>query len=184
MLLTNLGISTGLYTGSVSARQREDTLEGFESPCIQVILLSKGAGGTGLNLKADELILLNPGENQSLDDQVKSRIIRMGQTHHVHIHNLLLPHMDNHMWNRKKQKLAMASLFVKDECKTLQRLYNCSISDINTMIANHRVRIPAKPARKPANVLTNLGKRRVPDTDYAPNGTLSFSYMCMCVSFV
>jgi hypothetical protein len=146
-ILTRSGIVTGLYTGCDNTSNRAETLASFKGPNMTVLLLSKSAGGTGLNMYASDLVMLNPGNNQSIDDQVKSRIVRLGQTHDVTIHHLVLPGMDTYMWNRKKQKLAISSLFVKDDKKTLEGLYNCSVDDINSMINKHRDNVPREATK-------------------------------------
>lgn len=131
--LSNANVQFTTYDGTCTAKKREEALRQFREE-INVLLLAKKAGGCGLNLYGDIMILLEPYINHAVDSQVVSRIMRLGQTHKVLIICLLFPLMDTIIWNLKKEKLAKASLFVTDEKHTLETIYECSEEKIKELL--------------------------------------------------
>lgn len=98
--------------------------------------------GCGLNLFGHVMFLFEPYVNHALDDQVKSRIVRLGQTHTVVVYHLLFPCMDTELWHVKQEKLAKASFFIEDEKSSLGTVYDCSKTRIEAL----RQKVSKKPA--------------------------------------
>jgi non-specific serine/threonine protein kinase len=72
-------------TGSVSAQDRAKAVAQFQGdPNVQVLFLTLGAGGVGLNLTAaDYVFLLDPWWNPAKEDQAIARAHRIGRAHPV-----------------------------------------------------------------------------------------------------
>ena len=77
--------------GMTKSEDRPGLIAKFhEDPSVQVFLLSKGAGGVGLNLQvADTVILLDVDYNPQRDIQALSRVYRVGQTKDVKVYRLI-----------------------------------------------------------------------------------------------
>ena len=137
-----------LYTGELPGRERREALVLFSSRaagCKDVLLMSKSSGGTGLNLRADAMLFLSPGVNQAVDDQAKSRVVRMGQRHAVDVVYLVFEaYMDQFIWNQKKNKLAIGTMFVGDSNDRLQDLFGCSTDEVSAIIQRKRVQQAAR----------------------------------------
>ena len=73
--------------GSLSRKARGAALENFrEDPDIQVILVSIGAGGLGLNLtSASKVFMMEPQFNPAAEAQAVERVHRLGQRRDVEI---------------------------------------------------------------------------------------------------
>ena len=73
------------YHGRVPSNKRDDVLAEFrEDPARQVMLLSYGAGGVGLNLQfASYVFLFDRWWNPAVEDQAINRAHRIGQQHPV-----------------------------------------------------------------------------------------------------
>lgn len=87
--LEKLGISSHLFTGSTSDKQREfikdDWQNNPDSP-YRVLILTTTAGGTSLTLDAaDDLVILDETWNTSDQEQVEDRLHRLSRIHQVTI---------------------------------------------------------------------------------------------------
>lgn len=81
-----LGISCGLYTGSVSREDRDQVVRDFQAGKLKVFAGSIAAGGMGITLTvASTVVMLNPEWAQSLNDQAIDRAHRIGQKNAVHV---------------------------------------------------------------------------------------------------
>lgn len=84
-----------LYTGEMSREERRAALNCISSkrgprPC-RVILVSIGAGGSGLNITAcNHVILMEPWWNPYVEEQAISRTYRSGQNRNVHTYHLVV----------------------------------------------------------------------------------------------
>lgn len=84
-----------LYTGAMSREERRAALNCISSkrgprPC-RVILVSIGAGGSGLNITAcNHVILMEPWWNPYVEEQAISRAYRSGQNRNVHTYHLVV----------------------------------------------------------------------------------------------
>jgi len=78
--------------GSVAPSHRKDIISDFnKNPAgAEIMLLSMGAGGVGLNLiGGNHLVLLDIHWNPAMEAQVCDRVYRVGQTKPVFVHKLL-----------------------------------------------------------------------------------------------
>lgn len=81
-----LGISCGLYTGSVSKADRDQVVRDFQDGKLKVFAGSIRAGGQGLTLtRSSRVILLNRDWVQALNEQAIDRAHRIGQKNAVHV---------------------------------------------------------------------------------------------------
>lgn len=101
--------------GSMTLRQRNDSLEAFRSDdSITILLATIGAGGVGLNLtSASRVYIMEPQYNPGAIQQAVDRVHRLGQTREVKtvqfvMKNSIEEKMTEMM--RKKQRLADLSL--------------------------------------------------------------------------
>lgn len=85
----DLGQSVFYLDGQVSAEDRLDQVERFNSGEGRVFLISLRAGGTGLNLVgADTVIHFDPWWNPAVQDQATDRAYRIGQENVVQVFKL------------------------------------------------------------------------------------------------
>lgn len=76
--LESQGIPNKLFTGSVSAKERQAAIDDYNAGKLKALLLSS-AGGEGLDLKGTRLVqILEPHWNEEKLDQVIGRAIRHG----------------------------------------------------------------------------------------------------------
>ncbi len=76
--------------GRCSARERQRSVERFQAGGADAMLISLGAGGTGLTLTAaDSVLLLDPWWNPAAEAQAADRAHRIGQRRVVTIYRLL-----------------------------------------------------------------------------------------------
>lgn len=81
-----------IFSGSLPANERAKLVSLFQDPQskLKVLLVTKGAGGVGLNLtRATRVILLEPHWNPSVDHQCICRAFRSGQTQSVYVYRLV-----------------------------------------------------------------------------------------------
>ena len=91
--MKKLGIKCAEINGQVAVKHRGDIVDDFnKNPSgAQVMLLSLGAGGVGLNLVgANHLFLLDMHWNPQQEAQAMDRIYRVGQTKEVTIHRFVI----------------------------------------------------------------------------------------------
>ena len=76
---------------SVSRKRRDDIVECFQKGLFDVLLMSTGAGGTGITLtRADRVIMFDPSWNPSQDAQAVDRAYRIGSTREVRVYRLFV----------------------------------------------------------------------------------------------
>lgn len=84
------GISYQYLDGSCTIKNREKSIDAFQSGKGDVFLISLKAGGTGLNLTAaDYVIHMDPWWNPAVEDQATDRAYRMGQKRPVTVYRLI-----------------------------------------------------------------------------------------------
>lgn len=98
--------------GTMTRSQRESALTEFRQGEIKVLLMSIGAGGTGLSLAcARHVILLEPLWSNAQEKQAIERLHRIGQTRPVSALRLIVSHSieeDIVAFNSTQQKLSRA----------------------------------------------------------------------------
>jgi SNF2 family DNA or RNA helicase len=85
----------GLYSGKLSAQEREEAIEVSKEPLYglqqEVLLVQLMSGGVGLNLQHfDRVVFMGPWWTAALMDQAVGRAVRIGQTNKVMVHHLVL----------------------------------------------------------------------------------------------
>ncbi|KAJ1939148.1 hypothetical protein FBU59_004218 [Linderina macrospora] len=80
-----------VFEGKNTTSERDILLESFASDVsCNVLLVSKKAGGTGLNLiAANHVIIESLWWNPAVDAQAVDRVYRIGQKKNVHVHRLV-----------------------------------------------------------------------------------------------
>jgi len=111
--LKNLGIKCAEINGQVAVKLRGDIVEDFNKNMNgpQVMLLSLGAGGVGLNLVgANHLFLLDMHWNPQQEAQACDRIYRVGQTKEVTIHRFVVEgSVEERILQLQEKKLGLAN---------------------------------------------------------------------------
>src|SRR6266446_5885120 len=81
-----------LYTGELSAMQKEATIRAFKrNPAHKVLVLSLRAGGQGLNLQeASYVFHFDRWWNPAVERQAEGRSHRLGQAFPVHVYKYIL----------------------------------------------------------------------------------------------
>ncbi len=85
----------GLFSGKLSAQEREEAIEESKQPLYglqqEVLLAQLMSGGVGLNLQHfDRVVFMGPWWTAALMDQAIGRAVRIGQTKKVIVHHLVL----------------------------------------------------------------------------------------------
>ena len=93
MYLHEEGISAEIYDGSMSTRQRSDTIAKFNivATSPKVLLIQIKAGGVGLNLQQfTNVFILSPDWNPANEIQAIARAHRMGQSKIVNVNKYMV----------------------------------------------------------------------------------------------
>ena len=111
--------------GSNTQKQRQSSVEAFQSGEGDLFLISLKAGGVGLNLtSADYVIHLDPWWNPAIEDQASDRAHRMGQTRPVTIYRLVMKHSIEEKilkMHHDKRDLAISLLSDSDKSASLNQ---------------------------------------------------------------
>ena len=84
------GIGSRFLHGGLTAKKRQEMVDGFQAGEAPVFLLSLKAGGTGLNLtRATHVIHYDRWWNPAVEDQASDRAWRIGQDRPVQVHRFL-----------------------------------------------------------------------------------------------
>merc|ERR1712059_1130 len=111
--ITKLGMKCSEINGQVNVKHRGDIVEDFNKneKGPQVMLISLGAGGVGLNLVgANHLFLLDMHWNPQLEAQACDRIYRVGQKKEVIIHRFVVEDsVEEKIMKLQEKKLNLAN---------------------------------------------------------------------------
>jgi superfamily II DNA/RNA helicase len=89
-VLDSLGIGYAILHGSLSGKERKESLAKFQNDDACRVFLSTDAGGTGLNLQhADTVVNLELPWNPAVLEQRIARVHRMGQNRPVRVINFV-----------------------------------------------------------------------------------------------
>lgn len=84
--LTKEGISYSLITGAQSTEERVSSVSRFQSGQVRVILLTLGAGATGITLtRADTMLFMQTSYSTIENQQAEDRVFRIGSEIHQSI---------------------------------------------------------------------------------------------------
>lgn len=110
------GVSFFKLTGQTSKEKRHEAVSAFQNGQADVFLISLKAGGTGLNLtRAEAVIHFDPWWNMSSQNQATDRAYRLGQTHSVQVHQLIMKEsVEEKIMNLQEKKKELADLFVEE----------------------------------------------------------------------
>lgn len=102
-------------TGQTSKEKRKAAVAAFQEGQADVFLISLKAGGTGLNLtRAEAVIHFDPWWNISSQNQATDRAYRIGQTHNVQVHQLIMKEsVEEKIMNLQAKKKELSDLFVE-----------------------------------------------------------------------
>ncbi|MET9396109.1 DEAD/DEAH box helicase [Kitasatospora sp. NPDC002965] len=88
--LTAAGHGAAFFHGGLSAKERQQLVEDFQTGRLPVLVLSVKAGGTGLTLTAaTQVVHYDSPWTSSALEQASDRAYRIGQTRTVHVRRLL-----------------------------------------------------------------------------------------------
>merc|ERR1719450_938769 len=111
--VNNIGLKIAEINGKVNVKSRSDIVDDFnrQDGGAQVMLLSLGAGGVGLNLVgANHLFLLDMHWNPQQEAQACDRIYRVGQTKEVTIHRFVVEgSVEERILQLQEKKLGLAN---------------------------------------------------------------------------
>merc|ERR1712079_360570 len=111
--IQKLGMKCAEINGQVAVKHRGEIVDDFnKNPRgAQVMLLSLGAGGVGLNLVgANHLFLLDMHWNPQQEAQACDRVFRVGQTKEVKIHRFVVEgSVEERILQLQEKKLSLAS---------------------------------------------------------------------------
>lgn len=110
----------------MSEKRRQDIVECFQDGMLDVLLLSTGAGGVGLNLtRASRVILYDPDWNPSKDAQAVDRAYRIGQTKEVHVYRLFLAGgIEEKMYEKQVHKTGLETTIFTEGSKPETRYFD------------------------------------------------------------
>ena len=116
-------ISYQYLDGSSTQKQRQKSVEAFQSGEGDLFLISLKAGGVGLNLTAaDYVVHLDPWWNPAIEDQASDRAHRIGQTRPVTIYRLVMKYSIEEKilkMHHDKRELAISLLSDTDKSASL-----------------------------------------------------------------
>lgn len=123
-----LKIKTLFLFGDCSLKEREQILDDFKNPLLQIpiLIISLTAGGVGITLTvAKHLIIFDLWWNHALESQAMDRIYRIGQKQDVTIHRFITRYTIEEFMNKKieaKQELANLILQKNINSTTLTKI--------------------------------------------------------------
>ena len=130
-----LPVNTLLFSGRLSLTERAVMLDKFaNSDEHNVLLLSKGSGGVGLNLRAKLMIIFEPALTDSRDAQVTGRVVRRGHQGPIRImHFVTSNSIESNLWVSNKTKACKAAIFDPETHeKRLRTVYGVKSKDIES----------------------------------------------------
>ena len=107
---------SGVVTGEVSPRKRQQIVDEFSNEKNSSVLLAQiGAGGTGLNIQAASVVVLvEPQWTPTIEEQAIARALRRGQRQSVLVYRLLaVGTRDVEVYQRRQHKAAEFDQFAR-----------------------------------------------------------------------
>ena len=105
-------VKYGSINGDTSDKDRADIMASFQTGSLMVVILQPRAGGVAISLSAASAMIIYSAEVSSIVmEQVIGRCWRPGQTGHLQILPLLVPHsVDSDLWGALRNKMEYTSL--------------------------------------------------------------------------
>ena len=105
-------VKYGTINGDTSDKDRADIMASFQTGSLMVVILQPRAGGVAISLSAASAMIIYSAEVSSIVmEQVIGRCWRPGQTGHLQILPLLVPHsVDSDLWGALQNKMEYTSL--------------------------------------------------------------------------
>ncbi|CAG0888256.1 unnamed protein product, partial [Darwinula stevensoni] len=132
--LQEAGFRVQGITGMVNIKERGKIVEDFNTNPrgAEVLLLSLGAGGVGLNLVGgNHLFLLDMHWNPQMESQAADRIYRMGQEKDITVHRFLCEEtVEERILELQQKKLMLADNVLKGARNKANKI---SIEDLKTL---------------------------------------------------
>ncbi|GIL82700.1 hypothetical protein Vretifemale_11550 [Volvox reticuliferus] len=132
-LMTPYGISYLRLDGSVEASARFGIVQRFNSdPTIDVLLLTTGVGGVGLNLTAaDTVVFLEHDWNPMKDMQAMDRAHRLGQRRTVNVYRILTRGtLEERVMGLQQFKMDVAAAVVNADNMSMDNMDTASLLDV------------------------------------------------------
>merc|ERR1719258_757694 len=162
---------------------RADKVQKFQNQQdrFQVMLMTTGVGGVGLNLvSADRVVLVDPAWNPATDAQAVDRAFRIGQTREVRVYRLVMSGLiEDKMFRLQVFKMGLTKTAL--EAKQQQRYFTSSeirglFEWTDPVQGETRNVLVEKHGEEQENVaMVNAQKDRAQESWYAAGPTLGFS---------
>jgi len=123
--LRRAGFKTVMLEGSMSPSQRDATIQHFmKNVDVEVFLVSLKAGGVALNLiEANQVFLMEPWWNPSVEWQAADRIHRIGQTRVCRVTRMIIEDsIESRIIDLQEKKTRMIEATVNADQKAMDRL--------------------------------------------------------------
>ncbi|GIL55055.1 hypothetical protein Vafri_10704, partial [Volvox africanus] len=132
-LMTPYGVSYLRLDGSVEASARFGIVQRFNTdPTIDVLLLTTGVGGVGLNLTAaDTVVFLEHDWNPMKDMQAMDRAHRLGQRRTVNVYRILTRGtLEERVMGLQQFKMDVAAAVVNADNMSMDNMDTASLLDV------------------------------------------------------
>ena len=165
-----------IYDGQTSLKDRAQIQEAFNNGNEHhILLLSKAAGGVGLNLCAAHMFVMNPSHTFIEEEQVVSRIRRLGQSHHVTVHALVTKGgLEDMLRTKQLQQIDGMASYIGDVSDYYTYFTTLELSATTTTPTMHAQQSKKKRSREDIDchptlvLLNNTYAMHVKDTEYTP----------------
>jgi SNF2 family DNA or RNA helicase len=127
--LKSNNITFGIICGSVSAKKREDIIEGFNCEKLQVLVATTRSSATGINLtNCAHLIIAEADWNASIDDQAAARSFRMSSSVNTTIYRLITNDtIEEKIYDVQLQKTTANQAFLKHITESVSAINESSV---------------------------------------------------------
>ena len=131
-MLLQKGVDYFYLDGSTKSQDRLKMASAFNSGEKKIFLISRKAGGTGLNLTgADTVIHFDPWWNPAVENQASDRAYRMGQENVVHVIKLITRGtIEEKIYNLQQKKKEMIESIIKPGETMLSKMSESEIMEL------------------------------------------------------
>jgi len=149
--------------GSVSAKRRQEILDEFDNAKPGTVLVSQIiSGGTGLNIQTGSVVIIcEPQEKPSIENQAIARAYRMGQTRNVLVYRLLCENsIDEKIFNRLKEKQLLFDKYADISVAAMENM------DLDNKAINELIKEEIDRINKKRGIDPSTKRRNNPNKEY------------------